>query len=757
MRPDKVNATLAKRRDIDAQIVAAGLEKLAQQPRPVRHMEQDMSPVSNSHAHQTEESVEYGSPNTPVTERNYQAFHEARGDIYRNTRFFAENSFNVGVSPPDVPSRIWRNTDREHMARYSVPAYQVRDRYTMWPNAYSYNPQYQNTAYPIKQEPSEPLNDLLSFHPSFRRSDNLNRHYLMPEQGINRSESIPRIRHTNETFNPSIVPTYYDQEPEKVIRKRAMGIQTSVIRRCEEKSSQNPREDTKSSCYPNLTVIIPDSNPEQSSSAKATETDTSTQANDTNHQASDKNNENSASSSITTETFIADISSSATAGTSSMSESNELFMPYRSWSKNSEMKSLASKYSDCHPRSILYQLYNKSKTFEALENGTEIGKIEEIDDINAELDNQDIGQNGNENGDEHDSLKDSQCENLNGELKTGSESETDEELDQIPLSKDVVPLKKRPRMMEIPYSLGHVFNKTLSNVSFTFEEEFKVIDYIVRIEKYINMRFNFLFQNFPNYDKLTVGYITCTQMGMKIPFNKQLERHLFNLGLEFTKQNTKSIFEEMGLLSTNVRKEVLNSTYPALYVVFYSVLEGNTREKTWKKQHEKTLQITKENHARLNPQIKPLEHVRSISIKDQERFTSPWAVKFTDEEKFEKVISIVGRLLRDDKNLQALYNMLVMMTPSSSSSQETQNDLELLNIQVNLCQLIYRYLVKEASSDQLTSSKTNPDHEESPTSLMNLSEQFTDLNPDEKTRLLIGLIDDIHDCADIMQQRSLVF
>ena len=86
-----------------------------------------------------------------------------------------------------------------------------------------------------------------------------------------------------------------------------------------------------------------------------------------------------------------------------------------------------------------------------------------------------------------------------------------------------------------------------------------------------------------------------------------------------------------------------------------------------------------------------------------------------------------------------------------------QNDLELLNIQVNLCQLIYRYLVKEASSDQLTSSKTNPDHEESPTSLMNLSEQFTDLNPDEKTRLLIGLIDDIHDCADIMQQRSLVF
>ena len=161
-------------------------------------------------------------------------------------------------------------------------------------------------------------------------------------------------------------------------------------------------------------------------------------------------------------------------------------------------------------------------------------------------------------------------------------------------------------------------------------------------------------------------------MGRKIPCNKQMERHLFTLGLEFTKQNTKQIFQEMSMLSTNVRKEVLNTTYPALYVLFFSILEGNTREKTWKDQHDKTLQITEANHDRLKGLITPLEHVRSISIKDQERFTSPWAMEFADEEKFEKTLSIIGRLLRDDKNLQALYHMLVMMTPSSSASQETQ-------------------------------------------------------------------------------------
>ena len=64
------------------------------------------------------------------------------------------------------------------------------------------------------------------------------------------------------------------------------------------------------------------------------------------------------------------------------------------------------------------------------------------------------------------------------------------------------------------------------------------------------------------------------------------------MGLEFTKWNTKHIFQELNNLTSSVRAEVLSSTYPALYVVFFSILEGNTKEKTWKDQHSKTLQIT---------------------------------------------------------------------------------------------------------------------------------------------------------------------
>ena len=34
--------------------------------------------------------------------------------------------------------------------------------------------------------------------------------------------------------------------------------------------------------------------------------------------------------------------------------------------------------------------------------------------------------------------------------------------------------------------------------------------------------------------------------GEKIPFNKELEKTLFNMGLEFTKQKTKHIFQVRG-------------------------------------------------------------------------------------------------------------------------------------------------------------------------------------------------------------------
>jgi hypothetical protein len=179
-----------------------------------------------------------------------------------------------------------------------------------------------------------------------------------------------------------------------------------------------------------------------------------------------------------------------------------------------------------------------------------------------------------------------------------------------------VPLKKRPRMYQIAYPMGHAINKVaLPILSFTFEEEFLVMDYVVRIEEYQNRRFDFLIKNFSCYPELLVSYVNCTKMGLKVPYSKYVEKILLRLGVEFTMSNTNSIFKEMKSLSSQVRRNVISCTYPSLYVVFFSILEGNTREQTWVSQHKKTLHITDEHHKALERYLGDKEHVRSISIK----------------------------------------------------------------------------------------------------------------------------------------------
>ena len=115
--------------------------------------------------------------------------------------------------------------------------------------------------------------------------------------------------------------------------------------------------------------------------------------------------------------------------------------------------------------------------------------------------------------------------------------ESDEEEAKPTETMSIVPLKKRQRMMEVPYAIGHAINKKVNPVMpFTFEEEFKVMDYIVRIEQYQNRRFEFVESQFPKYREMCAGIINCAAVGKKIPYNYNIDQTLFKIGLEFTKR-----------------------------------------------------------------------------------------------------------------------------------------------------------------------------------------------------------------------------
>ena len=114
---------------------------------------------------------------------------------------------------------------------------------------------------------------------------------------------------------------------------------------------------------------------------------------------------------------------------------------------------------------------------------------------------------------------------------------SDEEVVKTKEVLSIVPLKKRQRMMEIPYAIGHAINKKVNPVMpFTFEEEFKVMDYIVRIEQYQNRRFEFVESQFPRYREMCAGIIHYAASGRKIPYNYNVDQTLFRIGLDFTKR-----------------------------------------------------------------------------------------------------------------------------------------------------------------------------------------------------------------------------
>ena len=84
-----------------------------------------------------------------------------------------------------------------------------------------------------------------------------------------------------------------------------------------------------------------------------------------------------------------------------------------------------------------------------------------------------------------------------------------------------------------------------------------------------------------------------TKQGQKLPSNPAIDKQLLTFGLEFTKTNGTISFEEMKNLTTEERKNILNSTSPALYVVFYSILEANRNQESWLAQMTRTFYFTK--------------------------------------------------------------------------------------------------------------------------------------------------------------------
>ena len=168
--------------------------------------------------------------------------------------------------------------------------------------------------------------------------------------------------------------------------------------------------------------------------------------------------------------------------------------------------------STCSPRAILFQTYNRDmaaleaiyrwrqqpetvevKAEESSEEEKEemrsttttttspkpetVEEVTVLTNIRATETHTDLGQQLNIKRRYSTGLQSDFEEVLVKEEEVDEEDEKEEEMVSRPSSTEtmVVPLKKRARMMEVPYAIGHVINKCVTPVMpFTFEEEFQV-------------------------------------------------------------------------------------------------------------------------------------------------------------------------------------------------------------------------------------------------------------------------------------------
>ena len=165
---------------------------------------------------------------------------------------------------------------------------------------------------------------------------------------------------------------------------------------------------------------------------------------------------------------------------------------------------------------------------------------------------------------------------------------------------------------------------------FTLEEEFKVVDYMVRIQEYLSKRFISINNNF----------------GDSYFYKRNFpEGPMYDLALKFHQLNIDHFFDEMKYLSREVKMEMLKITFPANIVICVAMVTNNLQR--WNFQ----------------PLALSCEKVGKLKLEDQEMFTFPWAFDYADGVKFSQTVARVAEVLGMDMKLQALYYIQVMLTP----------------------------------------------------------------------------------------------
>jgi len=252
-------------------------------------------------------------------------------------------------------------------------------------------------------------------------------------------------------------------------------------------------------------------------------------------------------------------------------------------------------------------------------------------------------------------------------------------------------------------------------INFTFEEDFKIHELLVRKENLLDGIFQ-TFMNHPGSLPFWEQFLKSVDSkervyaGIRTDITKTLRKNIianFMNGGGLVRQSL-DMFDEYKNVDESVKTETFLFSISVFLLVIRSTLLGNKNKKTFVTQHQASGTFTNSfREACLAVFPDKIDQVSSFDPRKAYRFTSPWAAKLEDEEFFSRTLETVGSIIKDDVKLGTLYCTLLLATPGQNLSQASLTNHSLHKVQQEMRFLMFRYLSNKYGNSQYASNTAN--------------------------------------------------
>lgn len=284
-----------------------------------------------------------------------------------------------------------------------------------------------------------------------------------------------------------------------------------------------------------------------------------------------------------------------------------------------------------------------------------------------------------------------------------------------------LPFKKRRMCDQFQFLSTAIQNNQTLVAAFTFEEEFRLHDLVVRRDSVVEEMMKYMLLKGPSIMKSSLEQFSKS-------LNKKEKIHhtesQFEFGIkcshEFVSFKCQEVFDEFKELDIRC----FCYSLPATHCLMLGINCWNKH--LGLKEQAKLIGHTGVTSRRLWEQyFSNIEQLGGLGFEDYSMFTSPWAQTFEDEQFFTYTTTTIGKLIGSDLKLCVLYFMLLLSSQPRDSPFVENSQLK--HLQLDLGLLLYRYLTTKMGQDEAAKQAHN----------------------------LIGLLASLHECGDILLNRRI--